>query len=359
MTIKCRNEIKDLSPYVPGKPIEDVKKEYALDEVIKLASNENPLGCSPEALEAVRNTNSLELYPDGNCTELKLALADKLDLECGEIILTNGSDEMVDMLAKTFINSGDEVIMSSLTFPRYFSVTQMMGAKSVIVPLKDWTYDLDGMFKAITDKTKFIWLCNPNNPTGTIFTKEELLKFLDSVPKDIIVVYDEAYNEYVNNDDYPKNSERLLDKYPNLIIMRTFSKIYGLAALRVGYTLANKGMVSDIEKIRCPFNVNSIAQNAALAALRDEDFVKRSYDMNLEGKKYLYEEFDSLGFEYAPSETNHIFVNVGKESGFVFEELQKRGVIIRPFMDTYIRVTIGAMEQNEIFLEKLREVLSK
>lgn len=358
MTIKCREEIKDLSPYVPGKPVEDVKKEYNLDDVIKLASNENPLGCSPDALEAVKNTNSLEFYPDGNCTELKLALAEKLDLDCKQIILTNGSDEMVDMLAKTFINSGDEVIMSSITFPRYFSVTQMMGAKSVIVPLKDWTYDLDGMFKAITEKTKFIWLCNPNNPTGTIFTEEALLKFLDGVPKDIIVVYDEAYNEYVNNRDFPKNSERLLEKYPNLLIMRTFSKIYGLAALRVGYTLANKDMVSDIEKIRCPFNVNSIAQNAALAALKDEDFVKRSFDMNLEGKNYLYKEFDSLGFEYAESETNHIFVNVGTESGFVFEELQKRGVIIRPFMEEYIRVTIGTMEQNEIFIDKLKEVLA-
>lgn len=359
MKIKCRDEIKDLSPYVPGKPIEDVKREYGLDEVIKLASNENPLGCSKNALEAIKNTDSLELYPDGNCTELKQELASRLDLDCKEIILTNGSDEMVDMLAKTFINSGDEVIMSELTFPRYYSVTKMMGARPVVVPLKDWAYDLDGMFKAITNKTKLIWLCNPNNPTGTIFTEDELLKFLDSIPKNIIVVYDEAYNEYATHDDYPRNTGNLLKKYPNLIIMRTFSKIYGLAALRIGYTLANKNIIENIEKIRCPFNVNSIAQNAAIAALKDEDFVKRSYEMNKEGKKYLYEEFDKLGFEYAPSETNHIFVNVGKESNFIFEELQKRGVIIRPFMNTYIRVTIGTMEQNEIFIEKLKEVLSK
>lgn len=359
MAIKCRNEIKDLSPYMPGRPIEDVKKEYGLDEVIKLASNENPLGCSPDVLETIRSTDSLELYPDGNCTVLKQELASKLNLDCEEILLTNGSDEMVDMLAKTFMSSGDEVIMSSITFPRYNSVTTMMGAKPVVVPLKDWTYDLDGMFKEITDKTKFIWLCNPNNPTGTIFTEEELFKFLDSVPEDIIVVYDEAYNEYVTRDDYPHDTEKLLKKYANIIIMRTFSKIYGLAALRVGYTLANKDIIENIERVRCPFNVNSIAQNAAIAALKDQDFVKKSYDMNIEGKKYLYEEFDKLGFDYEVTETNHIFVDIGEDASFVFEELQKRGVIIRPFMDSYIRVTIGTMEQNKTFIQKLKETLNK
>lgn len=359
MTIKCRNEIKDLLPYVPGKPVADVQREYGLSEVIKLASNENPLGCSPSVLETIRKTTSLELYPDGNCTDLKQALSKKLDLDCSEIVLTNGSDEMVDMLAKTFMNSGDEVIMSTATFPRYLSVTTMMGAKPIIVPLKDWTYDLDGMFKAITPNTKFIWLCNPNNPTGTMFTEEELLKFLKSVPKDIIVVYDEAYNEYVTRDDYPRNTERLLKDYPNLIIMRTFSKIYGLAALRIGYTLANRDIVESIEKIRCPFNVNSIAQNAALAALEDQEFIKKSYDMNVEGKKYLYDEFDALGFYYAPSETNHIFVDVEKDANFVFEELQKRGVIIRPIVGTFIRTTIGTTEQNKVFINKLKEVLDK
>lgn len=359
MSIKCREEIRGLSPYMPGRPIEDVKKEYGLDEVIKLASNENPLGCSADVLKTIRNTDSLELYPDGNCTALKEKLAKRLNLSCEEIILTNGSDEMVDMLAKTFINSGDEVIMSTLTFPRYNSVTTMMGAKPVVVPLKDWTYDLDGMFKEITDKTKFVWLCNPNNPTGTIFTEKELFKFLDSVPKDIIIVYDEAYREYVSRDDYPHDTEKLLKKYPNLIIMRTFSKVYGLAALRIGYTLASKEIIKDIEKIRCPFNVNSIAQNAAIAALNDQEFVNKSYNMNLEGKKYLYEQFDKLKLDYKATETNHIFINVGKDSDFVFEELQKRGVIIRPFMDSYIRVTIGTMEQNKVFIEKLKEVLSK
>lgn len=359
MTIKSRIEIKDLSPYMPGKPIEDVEKEYGLSEVIKLASNENPLGCSPDALEAVRATDSLELYPDGNCTALKKELAQRLSLECQEIILSNGSDEMVDMLAKTFFNAGDEVIMSEVTFPRYGSVTTMMGAKPIVIPLKNWKYDLDAILEAVTDKTKLIWLCNPNNPTGTMFTEEELLKFLDSVSKDIIVIYDEAYREYVTRDDFPKNSEVLLEKYPNIIIMRTFSKIYGLAALRIGYTLAHKDIVTEIEKIRCPFNVNSIAQNAALAALKDNEFIERSYEMNKEGKQYLYKEFDELNLKYLPSETNHIFVNVEENSGFVFEELQKRGVIIRPFMDGYIRVTIGTLEQNKVFISKLKEVLNK
>lgn len=360
MPIKFREELKDLTAYKPGKPIEDVKKEYGLEKVIKLASNENPLGCSPKAVEAIKNSlDSLAIYPDGNATLLKEAIANKLGLKPTQVLPSSGSDEMVDQISKTFVNKGDEVIMADLTFPRYISTTKMMGGKPVIVPLKDWAYNLDGMLEAITEKTKLIWLCNPNNPTGTMFTEEKLLNFLKNVPEHIVVVYDEAYNEYVTRDDYPRNSISLLKEYPNLIVMRTFSKAYGLASLRVGYTMASEEIIENINKIRGPFNVNTLAQVAAIAALEDQDFIKKSYEVNKEGKEYLYKEFNELGLEYPPSETNHIFVNVEKDASEVFVELQKRGVIIRPILGTWIRVSIGTPEENEIFVKNLKEVLNK
>ncbi|KAB3533588.1 histidinol-phosphate transaminase [Alkaliphilus pronyensis] len=359
MTVKFRPEIKDLVPYKPGKPIKDVKREYGLTEVIKLASNENPLGSSPKAKEAIiKCAEELNLYPDGNTTDLKEALAKALGIKPSQILPSSGSDEMVDQISKTFINSGDEVVMADVTFPRYLSTAIMMGGTPVVVPLKDFTYDIDAMEKAITDKTKLVWLCNPNNPTGTMFTEKKLLDFLDKVPKDVVVVYDEAYNEYVTRDDYPKNSLPLLDKYPNIIIMRTFSKIYGLAALRVGYTIAAEEIIENINKIRGPFNVNTAAQMAAIAALEDQAFVKESYRVNKEGKEFLYATFDEMGIWYAPSETNHIFIDAKKDCQEVFVELQKRGMIIRPIFKTYIRVSIGTMDQNKKFIELLKEVLA-
>jgi histidinol-phosphate aminotransferase len=360
LSISFREELKDLVAYKPGKPIEDVKREYGIDTVVKLASNENPLGCSTKAIEAVKKAaENLSLYPDGNCTLLKEALAKKLNLKPSQILPSSGSDEMVDQISKTFINKGDEVILADITFPRYITTTKMMGGIPVIVPLKNWTYDLDGMLEAITDKTKLIWLCNPNNPTGTMFTEEKLMNFLRKVPDNIVVVYDEAYNEYVTRDDYPRNTTELLKDYTNLIIMRTFSKIYGLAALRIGYTMANEEIIHNINKIRGPFNVNTLAQVAALAALEDEEFIEKSYKVNEIGKKYLYEELDKIGIEYAPSETNHIFMNVERDGNEVFVELQKRGMIIRPVTGTWIRVTIGTQEQNELFIKLLKEVLNK
>lgn len=360
MSISFREELKELSPYKPGKPIDDVKREYGLTEVIKLASNENPLGCSPKAIEAIKEAvQNLALYPDGNCTLLKKALSDKLNLNENQIILSSGSDEVIDLIAKTFINKGDEAIMADITFPRYIATTKMMGGKPVIVPLKDWTHDLNGMLDKITEKTKLIWLCNPNNPTGTMFSEEKLISFLDKVPQNIVVVYDEAYNEYVTKDDYPKDSISLLEKYPNILILRTFSKIYGLAALRVGYTMASEEIIENINKIRGPFNVNSLAQAAALAALEDQDFIKESFRINKEGKEYLYDEFSKMNLEYAPSETNHIFVNVEKDANEVFIELQKKGMIIRPMVGTWIRVSIGTMEQNKMFIKLLKNLLDR
>ena len=360
MSIKSRMEIKDLQPYKPGKPVEDVQREYGLDKVIKLASNENPLGCSPKVKEAISNTfKDLSIYPDGNATKLKEKLAEFLGVKADEILPTNGLDEMIDLVAKTYVNKGDEVIMADVTFPRYIQTTEMMGGTPVIVPLKDFTFDLDGILSKITDKTKMIWICNPNNPTATIVTEDEIVKFFNKVPEDVLILYDEAYREYATSEDYPHDSIKFLKDYPNLLVMRTFSKVYGLAGIRVGYTVGDKGIIENRNKVRGPFNVNILALEAAVAALKDTDFVKQSYDLNLEGKNYLFEEFDKMDFFYTPSETNNIFVNVGMNGQEVFVEMQKKGVIIRPMAGDFIRVSIGTMEENKIFIETLKEVLNK
>lgn len=358
MFIKYRNEIRNIEPYVPGKPIEDVKREYNIEKVVKLASNENPLGCSPKVKEAIINAlDKLAIYPDGNNTELKKALAKKYNVEVDNVLPSSGLDEMITLVSNTFIEKDDEVIMADMTFPRYHQAAEMIGGKPVIVPLKNFTYDLEGILEKISPKTKVIWVCNPNNPTGTIVTESEFTNFLDKVPSNILVVSDEAYREFVTRDDYPHNTIELTKKYKNLLVMRTFSKAYGLAGLRVAYTIGDKEVLQYINRVRGPFNVNALAQVAAVAALEDEDFLKKTYDTNLQGKNYLYKEFDKLNLQYVPSETNHILVNVGRNGQEVFIEMQKRGVIIRPMGGNYIRVSIGTMEENRFFIENLKDVL--
>lgn len=360
VSIHFRKEIKNLKPYTPGKPIEDVKREFNLDRVVKLASNENPLGYSEKVKDVLSNSlDSLSIYPDGNATILKEALADKYKVSTKEVLPSSGADEMIDLISKTLLEKNDEVIIADITFPRYMATAKMMDAKPVIVPLKDYTYDLKGMLDAITEKTKLIWLCNPNNPTGTMLTEKEILEFLDRVPSHIVVAYDEAYRDYVTRDDFLDNSIKLIDKYTNLIVMRTFSKAYGLAGLRVGYIVADKNIVENINKARGPFNVNSLAQIAAVAALEDEDFIEEVYNTNLEGKKYFYKELKKMGLSFPPSETNHIYVDVGVDANEIFEEMQKYGVIIRPMSGTFIRISIGTMEENKLCIETLKKVLKK
>lgn len=327
MSIRYREEIKNIQPYKPGKPIEDVKREYNIEKVVKLASNENPLGCSPKVKEAIINAvDKLAIYPDGNHTELKNILAKKHKVKADNILPSSGLDEMIDMIAKTFIGKNDEAIMADITFPRYAQTTEIMGGRPVIVPLKEFSFDLNGILEKISPRTKVIWICNPNNPTGTMITEREFVEFLDKVPSNILVISDEAYREYVTKDDYPFNSIDLTKKYENLLIMRTFSKAYGLAGIRVAYTIGNKEILQYINRVRGPFNVNSLAQVAAIAAIEDEEFLKKSYEINLQGKNFLYEEFDKLKLHYVPSETNHILVNVGRDGQEVFIEMQKEGL---------------------------------
>jgi len=360
LTLSYRKELKNLIPYKPGKPIEDVKREYGLDKVIKLASNENPLGCSEKVKEAITHAlNDLSIYPDGNATLLKESISKKYNIPVDEILPTSGSDEMIDLIAKTFIEKDDEAIMADITFPRYAATTNMMGGVPVIVPLKNYTHDLTAILKAITPKTKIIWICNPNNPTGTICSEEEVIDFLNKVPQNVVVAYDIAYGEYVERKDYPRNSIDFIKKYPNVMVMKTFSKAYGLAGLRVAYTIANKEIIENINKVRGPFNVNSLAQIAAVAALKDEEFLKKTYEVNIEGKKYLYQQFDDMKLSYPPSEANHIYVNIERDANETFIELQKRGIIIRPMGGTWIRVSIGTMEENRLFIKNLKDILNK
>lgn len=360
---KFREEILAIKPYVPGKPIEEVQRELGIEEVIKLASNENPLGPSPKGMEALKD--SLErvfMYPDGSSFKLKQSLAEKLGLDPANILVSNGADESIKLIAEAYLNSGEEVIVPKPTFSEYEFATKVMGGQCVYSPLDgDFRLQLQDMVQRITDRTKLIFVCNPNNPTGTIVTGEEIREFLAQVPQNIVVIFDEAYFEYVIDSDYLDTVELVKQGLSNVIVLRTFSKVYGLAGLRVGYALGHKNLIAAIERVREPFNVNLLGQAAAVAAIWDEDHVRASKENNERGKHYLYQQFEALGLKYTLSETNFIWVDTEKNSKELFEQLLQKGVIIRTGdifgYETYIRVTIGLPEENEKFVNALKELL--
>lgn len=354
--------IVNLPVYQPGKPIEDVKRELGLSEVVKLASNENPFGCSPrvQAVLAEEIAN-ISLYPDGSAVELTGALAEYHRVNSDQIIFGCGSDEIIALIARAFFLPGDESVMADQTFSVYKSNADIEGAKSIEVPLKDGVHDLEGMLQAIGPKTKIVWICNPNNPTGTIVTDSELTAFLDRVPEQVLVVLDEAYAEYVADPAY-SNGISLLAKYPNLVVLRTFSKIYGLASLRIGYGVGQPGVIKLINQVREPFNTSRFAQAAAKASIADHEFVADCKARNLEGIRYLYEQFDRLGLEYFPAHGNFIMVNVKTKAAEMFQSLLRLGIIVRagfPVYPNHIRVTVGSAEQNAKFISALEQVLLK
>ncbi|HHT69519.1 MAG TPA: histidinol-phosphate transaminase [Firmicutes bacterium] len=362
MAVRYRKELDSISPYVPGKPIDDVKRELGLERVIKLASNENPFGFSDAVRDAVMKAlEEVNLYPDGNATLLKEKIAAKYGVTPDMVLPTCGSDEMVDLIAKTFIDQGSEVVMAEVTFPRYISTSRMMGADLKIVPMKDMAYDLEGFKKVITPNTRLVWLCNPNNPTGTFFTRDQLVDIMEHISPETLVVYDEAYYEFASHPDYPKDSLDFLKKYRNMLVMKTLSKAYGIAGLRIGFTIGDATVLGLINRIRNPFNVTLITQAAAMAAIDDDDFLVKVIENNNAGKRYLYEQFEKLGLQYVKTEANHIAFNAGKDGTVVFNELLKKGVIIRPIggekYKTWLRVSIGTMEENQEFIKALREVL--
>jgi histidinol-phosphate aminotransferase len=354
--------VRGLQPYVPGKPIVELEREYGVKNVIKLASNENPLGPSPKALAAAQVALAeIARYPDGGGFALKRALAAKLGVLPEQVTLGNGSNDILEFAARAFVSAQDEVMFSQHAFAVYPIVTQAVGARAVEVPARDWGHDLAAMRAAMTARTRLVFIANPNNPTGTWLRSDELQEFLDSVSESVIVVVDEAYFEYVEDSAYP-DSIAWLERYPNLICARTFSKIYGLAGLRVGYGISSAAVADLLNRVRQPFNVNSIAQAAALAALDDSAHLDKARRVNADGMQQLVQGFEQLGLDYIPSVGNFICVEVG-EAGRVYEQLLRAGVIVRPVanygMPRHLRVTVGLMNENQRFLDALQAALGR
>jgi len=352
--------IRTLIPYEPGKPIEEVEREYGISNSIKLASNENPLGPSPKALAAIREKlDQLHLYPDGDCFYLKRGMAQKISVEPENLIFGNGSNEIIELAVRTFMRPGDEAVMAEQAFVVYPLIVQAVGGKKKAVPLRNFTHDLAAIADAITARTRVVFLANPNNPTGTIYKRDEWERFLGKVSSNLLLSVDEAYFEYVQNPAYP-DSLRYHAEDRAILTLRTFSKLYGLAGLRIGYGVGPKKLIDMMQRVRQPFNVNAAAQWAALAALEDVDHVKRSLEVNRLGMEYLQAECNRLGLEFVPSDANFILVRVGKGQE-VFKQLLSKGVIVRPMagyqFPEHVRVTIGTMDENRKLIEALQKVM--
>lgn len=357
----AKKGILTVKPYLPGKPIDEVKRELGLQDVYKLASNENPYPPSPKVLKAIAGeVKNLNRYPDGNCFYLRQALAKKFNVDDDQVIFGNGSDEIIVLATRAFTGEGDEVVIAKPTFLIYEIAAKVSGATIRMVPSKDFRYDLKGMREAVTDKTKIIFIANPDNPMGTYLTKNEVEAFLKDLPKDIIVFFDEAYFEFVGKKDYP-NTRELLNRYPNIIFTRTFSKAYSLAGLRVGYGIASKGTAEILNRIREPFNVNSLAQVAAVAALSDKAYYGGVIKEIASEKKRLYKNLKKLGLSFIESETNFVLINVKADSLAVSQKLLRKGMIVREMgfwgLDQFIRVTIGTPKENAMFIKILKETL--
>lgn len=357
---RCLDLIK---PYEPGKPVEEVERELGLSGVLKLASNENPLGPSPAALKALKkNLDGLHFYPDGNCYHLKKALTKKYGFTPEETIIGNGTDELLSLLALAYINPGDEAVTVAPTFSEYNFALRLMGGVTRPVSLigDDFSYDFAAMAAAINERTRLVFICSPNNPTGTVIDGKELAKFVAGLPSGVLVVLDHAYIEYVGGSDHPDGFDYIRQGRP-LIVLRTFSKIYGLAGLRVGYGFAPAGVIADLNRVREPFNVNTPAQIAAAAALEDEEHLARSLELVEKGRLQLADGLRQMGLKTAPTGGNFLFVDVGTDSRKLFETLLRRGVIVRSGdifgFPSHIRVTCGTAAQNKRFLQALQEVL--
>ncbi|MBI1990161.1 MAG: histidinol-phosphate transaminase [Betaproteobacteria bacterium] len=355
--------IRAIAPYQPGKPVSELARELGFDPngIVKLASNENPLGVSPLAMQAMRQALAdVARYPDGNGFELKQALSRRHGVDMAQIVLGNGSNDVLELAARAFLAPGIEAVYSQHTFAVYPLATQAIGATGVEVPARDFAHDIGAMLKAISPRTRLVFLANPNNPTGTLIRGADLHAFLGALPPDVIVVLDEAYNEYLPA-DLRADSVGWLREFPNLIITRTFSKVYGLAGLRVGYAFAHAGVADLMNRVRQPFNVNSLALAAATAGLDDSEFVRRSFELNQAGMRRVIQGLARLGLTYIPSFGNFVSFKV-KDAGGVFRRLLERGVIVRPIasygMPDYLRVTIGLESENERFLESLKQALA-
>ena len=363
MNYKVREEIKNMKRYVAGKPISEVKRELGIETVVKMASNENPLGASPKVKEAILKTyEDVSLYPDSGSFGLRQELSQMTGRPMEEIFVGGGSDSLIKVISSTMLSSGDEIIMGEHSFSRYEDNAKLMGAVVVKTDMEKLVLNLDAMEKAITEKTKIIYLCNPNNPTGSSFGKADFEAFIAKVSSDILIIMDEAYREYVTREDY-FDALDYLDDHKNLIVLRTFSKAYGMASLRVGYGFADPELVGYFYRVVDPFDVNLFAQEAAVAALRDQAFLKEVIERNTEGKLFFYRELEEMGLPYVVSDTNFILWDTKSDDMEIFKRLMKKGYIIRPggFLGIpgHIRVTISTMENNRGFMKAYKEVLKE
>jgi len=357
-----RKDIGRLNTYIPGKPIDLVQRELGIKKVIKLASNENPLGTSLKVKKAIKNSlNETFRYPDGSCYYLKRALAKKLNVSTENLLFGNGSDEIIDIIIKTFLNPGEETLTSETTFVEYEIVTKANGFQEKCIPLKNFRYDLEAIKNNITEKTKVIFIANPNNPTGEYIKEEELSRFLKEIPRDKLVVVDEAYREFIDVKDFPNTISRI--NSDNLIVLRTFSKAYGLAGFRIGYAITNAEFINAMEKIRQPFNVNFLAQRAAQAVLEDKNYLVKTQNLVATERKKMYKEFQTMNIKYIPSQANFIMFETDMDGIELSLKLLKEGIIIRDLkqynLDKFVRVTIGKPKENKLFIQKFKKILKE
>lgn len=357
--LQPRPELSLLKEYVPGKSIQEIQLKHGLHDVVKIASNENPLGPSPKAKAAfVAAASSLHLYPQGNAPELMNALSQQLGVSVGQLIPGNGSDEILDLVGRAFVRPGDRVLGASSTFSVYETVALSGGAEYVGVPLREWKYDLQAVLAAIDERTRVAFICNPNNPTGTWVTSAEMESFLSRVPSSVLVVVDQAYCEFADSPDFP-DLLGCLKRYPNLLLTRTFSKIYGLAALRVGYGIGSPEVIQALWKVKPPFNVNLPAQAAAAAALADRDHYAESLQMARNGQQTFAAALDALGIAYLPTQANFLCIRIGSDVGEMVSWMESQGLIVRWLrsfgMPEWIRVTFGLATENERFVQLLAQ----
>ena len=359
-----RPPLRDLVPYEPGKPVEEVQRELGLERVVKLASNEGPFGPFPAALEAIeRSAPSLNRYPDGGAYRLRAALADLHDVRFEEVAVGAGSDGLVDGFSQAALDPGDEIVCGWPSFPSYAIDARKVGAEPRLIPLREDRYDLEAMLDAITGRTKLVYICHPNNPTGTMNPRAELDDYFERVPDHVLTVLDQAYLEYIDDPDYPDGVAEYLKAGRRVAVLRTFSKIYGLAGLRVGYALAPEGVVTALGKVRRAFDITTPAQEAALASLDDVDELRRRREENAARRPQVERALHEHGFEPAgPAVANFVYADIGEDSRRLFEELLREGVIIRPTHgfggSNAIRVTVGTADENAFFAEALARVLA-
>ncbi len=361
--IRPRKCVKNLSSAKPGDPMRDIQENLGINRAIKLSSNENPLGPSPKALEAMKAAlNQVHIYPDGNSGRLREVLSEHLDLKPEKLLFGNGSDEIIKLVSEAFVNPGESVCIFHPSFTEYHFATELMEGKLIKVELDQMKCNLKKMLNAITPDTKLIYMANPNNPTGTIYSKGELINFMKQLPSHVVVVCDEAYHEFVKSPNYGTAMD-LIDNYPNILVLRTFSKLHGLAGLRIGYAVANEDLIDTLQKVREPFNVNAIAQVGAVESIKDKDHVKQSKEHTWQALEQFYHYLPQIGLSYIPTQANYLLIDLkGMDDEKIARDLYEKGIVVKHGkalgIPGYIRVSTGLEHENKIFIQTMSEIVS-